>query len=84
MTSTLQGLAGSIAQEPGLLWKIWTENPEAGEAGGIYLYADRPSAETYLAMHTERLVGFGIPQVYAKPFEVNRDLSTIDRAPLGS
>jgi hypothetical protein len=84
MTTTLQGLAGSIAQEPGLLWKIWTENPETGEAGGIYLFADRHSAEAYLTMHTERLVGFGIPHVNAKLFEVNRELSAIDRAPLGS
>ncbi|SDX41736.1 monooxygenase [Thiocapsa roseopersicina] len=83
MSATMQGLAESIAQEPGLIWKIWTENPETSEAGGIYLFKDRPSAEAYLAMHTERLVGFGIPHVNAKLFEVNRELSAIDRAPLG-
>ena len=33
MTDALQGLAESIAQEPGLIWKIWTENPASGEAG---------------------------------------------------
>ncbi|MFB1487696.1 MAG: YdhR family protein [Thiocapsa sp. C4-3m] len=58
--------------------------PETSEAGGIYLFADRPSAEAYLAMHTERLVGFGVPHVNAKLFEVNRELSAIDRAPIGS
>jgi hypothetical protein len=84
MSATMQGLAESIAQEPGLLWKIWTENPETGEAGGIYLFADRPSAEAYLAMHTMRLVGFGVQHVNAKLFAVNRDLSAIDRAPIGS
>jgi hypothetical protein len=83
MSAAMQGLARSIAQEPGLLWKIWTENPETGEAGGIYLFNDRPSAEAYLAMHTERLVGFGIPHVNAKLFEVNRELSAIDGAPIG-
>lgn len=84
MSASMRGLAESIAQEPGLLWKIWTESPETGEAGGIYLFADRPSAEAYLAMHTARLVGFGIPDVNAKLFEVNRELSAIDRAPLGA
>lgn len=84
MSATLQGLAESIAQEPGLLWKIWTENPETSEAGGIYLFTDRPSAEAYLAMHTERLVGFGVPHVNAKLSEVKRELSAIDRAPIGS
>ena len=84
MSATMQGLAASIAQEPGLLWKIWTESPETGESGGIYLFADRPGAEAYLAMHTERLVGFGVPHINAKLFEVNRELSAIDRAPLGT
>ena len=75
-------LAASIAQEPGLIWKIWTENAATNEAGGIYLFADRPSAEAYLAMHTARLKGFGIPEVNGKIFDVNGELSAIDRAPL--
>lgn len=82
MTDALQGLAQSIAQEPGLLWKIWTENPATQEAGGIYLFSDRASAQAYLEMHTARLKGFGIPQVNGKIFEVNESLSAIDRAPL--
>ena len=83
MSEAMAGLAQSIAQEPGLLWKVWTENAEAGESGGIYLFSDRPSAETYLAMHSARLKSFGIPQVNAKLFDVNGPLSLIDRAPLG-
>lgn len=82
MTSEVRGLAESIAAEPGLVWKIWTENEEAQEAGGIYLFSDRASAEAYLAMHTRRLHSFGIPQVNAKLFFVNAELSAIDRAPL--
>jgi hypothetical protein len=31
----LRGLAESIAREPGLLWKIWTEDKAAGRAGGV-------------------------------------------------
>lgn len=82
MTEAMDGLARSIAEEPGLLWKIWTENEAAGEAGGIYLFKDRPSAEAYLAMHTERLKGFGIPQVNGKIFAVNQALSQLDRGPV--
>lgn len=82
MSQAMQGLAESIAGEPGLIWKIWTENPANGEAGGIYLFADRTSAEAYLAMHTARLKSFGIAQVNGKIFEVNGVLSAIDRAPL--
>ena len=78
----MRGLAESIAQEPGLIWKIWTENPLTREAGGIYLFADRASAEAYLAMHTARLKSFGITPVNGKIFAVNEALSAIDRAPL--
>lgn len=83
MAQAMQGLAQSIAQEPGLLWKIWTENRDAGEAGGIYLFADQASATAYLDMHRARLLGFGVPVVNAKLFDVNLPLSLIDRAPLG-
>ena len=82
MSIALKGLAESIAQEPGLIWKIWTENAATDEAGGIYLFTDRASAEAYLAMHTARLMGFGVPQVNGKLFDVNTELSAIDRAPL--
>jgi len=82
MSVALQGLAESIAQEPGLIWKIWTENPATAEAGGIYLFTDQASAAAYLAKHRERLAGFGITQVNGKLFEINHPLSAIDRAPL--
>lgn len=82
MSDALKGLAESIAHEPGLLWKIWTENPEKMEAGGVYVFSDRASAEAYLAMHTQRLLAFGVPQVNGKLFSINEALSAIDRAPL--
>jgi len=82
IVSAMTGLAQSIAQEPGLLWKFWTENKPAGEAGGVYLFSDFPSANAYLAMHTERLKSFGVPQVNGKIMAVNEALSRIDRAPI--
>ena len=44
MASAMAELAESIAREPGFLWKIWTENPDSCEAGGIYLFEDESSA----------------------------------------
>ena len=82
MAAGMKDLAASIAHEPGLLWKIWTENRDTGEAGGIYLFADTGSAEAYLQMHRARLLSFGIPVVNAKLFDINLPLSLIDRAPL--
>jgi hypothetical protein len=81
MSATLQGIAESIAREPGLLREIRTENTATGEAGGIYRFADRPRAEACPAIHTARLVGFAVPHVDAKLFDVNRELLAIDRAP---
>lgn len=39
MTAAMRELAQSIADEPGLLWKLWTENETTGEAGGVYCSA---------------------------------------------
>lgn len=82
MTEAMEGLARSIAEEPGLIWKIWTENELAGEAGGTYLFKDIPSAEAYLVMHTARLKEFGISRVNGKIFAVNEALSQMDHGPV--
>jgi hypothetical protein len=83
MSAAMRELAESIAGEPGLQWKIWTENPSTGEAGGIYLFADQASAENYLTMHCARLASFGIHDIRSKLFSINTELSLLDRAPLG-
>ena len=82
MTQAMDALARSIADEPGLTWKIWTVSESTQEAGGIYLFEDEPSAKSYLAMHTARLKGFGIPRVNGKIFSVNDALSRINRGPV--
>lgn len=82
MGAALRGLAESINEEPGFLWKIWTENAAAQEAGGIYLFADAASAEAYIRKHTSRLGEFGITRVNAKVFDVNVELTRVNRAPL--
>jgi hypothetical protein len=84
MTAALRGLADSIREEPGLRWKIWTENEAAGEAGGIYLFESAETAEAYVRKHGERLAGFGVTGIRAKVFDVNPALSAITRGPLGA
>lgn len=78
-TAILTPLAQNIAQTPGLIWKIWTENPVTQEAGGIYLFEDEASLDAYLAMHTARLQGMGIGQINAKKFQVNEPLTQITK-----
>lgn len=78
----MAGLARSISDEPGFIWKIWTENQAKREAGGFYLFADEESARSYIAKHTARLKEFGIENVNAKLFDVNRPLSEITKGPV--
>lgn len=82
MAAALDGLARDIAAEPGLIWKIWTENSAEGRAGGIYLFDNAAHAEAYRIKHAARLEAFGITGIRALAFSVNPALSKIDRAPL--
>lgn len=81
MTAAMKGLAESIANEPGLIWKIWTEDAEGKKAGGIYLFESKETAEAYKQMHCARLESFGIRGIDAKIFSINEELSKIDRFP---
>lgn len=83
MAEQLSDLAYSISEEPGFIWKIWTENQSTQEGGGIYLFENEETARAYLEKHTARLKGFGVPEVKAKIFDVNKDLSQITHGPLG-
>jgi hypothetical protein len=49
MSDALVDLAKSINNEPGMSWKIWTENQAEKLGGGIYLFEDQLSAETCIA-----------------------------------
>ncbi len=80
MEVTVEG-AKHIATVPGLRWKIYLQNPEKGEVGGIYLFEDEASLKAYLngPIMTQRKQGkFGdgkrvfspIIDVTIKQFEV--------------
>ncbi|WP_341503920.1 monooxygenase [Gallaecimonas sp. GXIMD4217] len=83
MTEQLTGLAESIRDEPGFLWKIWTQNEGEQEAGGIYLFEDEAAARAYLEKHTARLKALGVPEVQARIFDVNDELTRLTSGPVG-
>lgn len=82
MAEALQGLAADIAAEPALVWKVWTEAPERGVAGGVYLFSTEEAAADYVARHTARLNAFGITGIDLRQFDVNPVLSAATRASL--
>ena len=80
MTEHARGLAGDIANEPALIWKIWVENRETGHAGGIYLFEGVAAAERYREKHERRLAAMGLTEVTANAFSVNTELSVLTMA----
>ena len=82
MSSAYADLASSISNEPGLLWKIWTENATARPAGGIYLFTAAAAARTYCDMHPKRLQSFGVSGIRARFFDVNSALTATTRGPV--
>ncbi|MCA3928066.1 monooxygenase [Vibrio vulnificus] len=84
MSNALFDLAKSINNEPGMIWKIWTENQAEKLGGGVYLFEDQLSAETYLAMHSARLKEMGVDEVRGVIFDVNQPLTTINKGPINN
>jgi len=82
MAEGFSDLAKSINEEEGFMWKIWTESPETNEAGGIYIFETKETAQKYIEMHSKRLAGFGIIDVNAKIFAINSKLTEITNGPL--
>jgi len=82
MAEEFSDLAKSINEEEGFKWKIWTESPETNEAGGIYVFETKQTAEKYLDMHTKRLAQFGITDVNGKIFAINDQLTEINKGPV--
>jgi len=76
--------AAHIASAEGLIWKIWVLQTEKSEMGGIYLFANRESALTYLnhpviqALCSNPVVVSTESQIW----EVESSLSALTRGPL--
>ncbi len=78
MAAQLKALAESINQEPGFIWKVWTEDAQRQLAGGVYLFADDNSARAYMEKHTARLQAMGVNEVVCELFDVNEPLTAIN------
>ena len=77
-------IAKIINNEPGMIWKIWTDSPEDKQAGGFYIFDSYENATKYLRMHTKCLTDAGIRNIRARIFEGSQELSAINHAPLMS
>ncbi len=81
MTQSFRELAEDIAQQEGLLWKIWTENEDEKRAGGWYAFESHTALMSYKDMHAQRLENFGITDIRCQIFEANVPLSAITHFP---
>ena len=72
-------LAHDLVNEEGLIWKIWTENEETKEGGGVYVFDNINDVNRYAAKHTKRLEAFGFSDIRTKIFEINEALSAINK-----
>ncbi len=84
MSSQLKELAQSINQEPGFIWKIWTESEENQEAGGIYLFENEETAKAYVIKHAARLKLIGVEELVFKIFDINEPLSLINNGKINA
>ncbi len=80
LTEASQELARDIANEHGLVWKIWLEDRDTGHAGGIYLFEDAAAAARYREKHELRLSAMGLTGATANAFSVNTELSVLTMA----
>jgi len=76
--------AKPFLQVPGLLWKIWLDGDAERLAGGIYLFADRASAEAYAngPIVARMKANPDYSEVLVRVFDVRQRMSEITRAPI--
>lgn len=77
-------LAGFFAELSGLRWKVWILNEAEFEAGGIYLFEDRASMQSFLTGPLAAQVQ-GHPALHdfsVKTFEVMAGPSATTRGPV--
>jgi hypothetical protein len=73
-----------LASVEGLIWKIWVMQEEEFEMGGMYLFANRETAEAYLdhpvlqAVRSNPAVVSALSEIW----DVETSLSALTRAPL--
>ena len=80
----IDSVAPAFVDVPGLMWKIWLLNPEAKEAGGIYLFDSQASLEAYrngpLVAKLRALPA--VENISVKPFEIVPEATALTRGPV--
>jgi len=73
-----------IASVEGLIWKIWVSQEEELEMGGMYLFANRETAEAYLNHPVIQAVcsNPAVVSSQSELWDVETSLSDLTRAPL--
>jgi Putative mono-oxygenase ydhR len=73
-----------IASVEGLIWKIWVSREEEFEMGGLYLFANRETAEAYLNHPVVQAVcsNPAVVSTESQLWDVESSLSALTRAPL--
>ena len=73
-----------IASVEGLVWKIWILQQEELEMGGMYLFANRETAEAYLNHPVTQAVRSNpaVVSTESQLWDVESFLSALTRAPL--
>lgn len=83
-TKLVTPLAEPISAVPGLVWKVWLMNESDRQAGGIYFFETRQSANEF--MNSQAIADFvsqpTITDVSAKMFEPDESLSQVTRGPI--
>ena len=73
-----------IASVDGLIWKIWVLQEEEFEMGGMYLFANRETAEAYLNHPAIQAVRSNpaVVSTHSELWDVESSLSALTRGPL--
>ena len=76
--------ADIVASVTGLIWKIWILQEEEFEMGGLYLFANRETAEAYLNHPVIQAVfsNSAVVSSQSQLWDVESSLSALTRAPL--
>jgi hypothetical protein len=77
-------VADALANVPGLRWKIWLQNDEENQGGGVYLFDGPESLKSFIdgPIVAKLRSHPAVVDVSLKEFDVSQDLSSITRAPI--
>ncbi|MEP9379159.1 YdhR family protein [Aquabacter sp. CN5-332] len=76
--------ARSFLDVPGLVWKLWLDEPEQRQSGGLFLFATRADAEAYAASPRGQKAKSNpaLSDVRMEIFDVRDEMSRITHGPI--